>query len=171
MLVNGRAGAITRARSETISSRKTNTVAANAAITRGFHDCIGSWRSAARPPAARPATSGVTASGEAAPMGMPTSSENAIARSTAPGARGCSETKASTRKTNGTRASPKAISGPPAGASGSSDDAATIPAMIDHNAGASTSVARMIARQRFCGDRGSMPPSPDRRDRRDTLNP
>src|SRR5215207_2219375 len=65
-------------------------------------------RRAAMPPAPRPATTPVTASPTTADTGMPIRSASPMARSTAPGARGCSDRTASATKTNGTSASPNA---------------------------------------------------------------
>src|SRR5687768_6893165 len=144
MLVNGSAGASSNATSETVTRRNTNSVTTATAAALAFQEWMGSARSAATPPAPRPATNPVTASGATAEIGIPTSSDSTIARITAPGARGCSDRKARTTNTNGTSARPNAISGAGAGARGSSEPTATTPASTDQNAGAITSVASVM---------------------------
>src|ERR671918_2696508 len=133
---------------------------ASTARALGFQSCARSARRAATPPAPTPATSPVTPSPASAEAGMPTSSASPMARRAAPGARGCSDTNASRMNTNGSTASPKAISatGPRAGATA----VATRPLTMNQYAGTSRSVARTMARHRFRGGSGAVPLAPRR---------
>jgi hypothetical protein len=123
-----------------------------------------SMRSAWMPPAPTPATMPVTASPASADTGIPTSSDQPMARTTAPGARGCSDRKASATKTKGITVSPTAR---PSAALGSASllepsfvAPATSPANNAQNARTSTSVATRIARHFLAGGSGCMPAGP-----------
>src|SRR5881397_3406921 len=117
MLVNGSTGARSSAMTGA-ERRRMNTYAetARTAMARAFQLCARSARIATIPPAPTPATKPVTASPAKAETGAPTRIVRTRDLAVAPAARGCSERKASARKTNGRRTRPKAMYGAANGA-------------------------------------------------------
>ena len=96
-------------------------------------------------------------------------SVRSIARTTAPGQRGCSEKNASAMKTNGIADRPNAINGPPGGAFGlrrDRDEARQQRPVGRHQRERRDRIARHFSR----GGSGSVPASGDRRTRSATLS-